>query len=112
MISAIILAIWFGLGARIGRVGFYVLFACAVTMSVQLVGLYLVFATLIIPALATREYRRNQLIFAYIVALVGYALGLALSAWLDWPSGPVIVWTIGLSGVVCYNLGPRRVSGI
>ena len=111
LISAIILAFWFGLGSRIGRVGFYVLFACAVTMSVQLVGLYLVFATLIIPALATREYRRNQLIFAYIVALVGYALGLALSAWLDWPSGPVIVWTIGLFGVACYNLGPRRVSG-
>jgi zinc/manganese transport system permease protein len=109
-ISAVILAIWFGLGTRIGRVGFYVLFACAVTMSVQLVGLYLVFATLIIPALATREYRRKQLVFAYVVALVGYALGLALSAWLDWPSGPVIVWAIGLFGIVCYNIGPRRAS--
>src|SRR5947207_6822359 len=34
---AIILAVWFGAGARIGRVGFYVLFALAVTVSVQLV---------------------------------------------------------------------------
>jgi zinc/manganese transport system permease protein len=101
-ISAIILAIWFGLGTRIGRVGFYVLFACAVTMSVQLVGLYLVFATLIIPALATREYRRKQLFFAYLVALAGYALGLTLSAWLDWPSGPVIVWTIAIAGIVTH----------
>ncbi len=107
-ITAIILAIWYGLGTRIGRVGFYVLFACAVTMSVQLVGLYLVFATLIIPALATREYRRKQLVIAYIVALAGYALGLALSAWLDWPSGPVIVWTITIVGVLAYALRSRR----
>ena len=107
-VTAIILAIWYGLGTRIGRVGFYVLFACAVTMSVQLVGLYLVFATLIIPALATREYRRKQLVIAYIVALVGYALGLALSAWLDWPSGPVIVWTIAIVGILAYALRSRR----
>ncbi len=107
-ISAIILAIWFGVGTRIGRVGFYVLFACAVTMSVQLVGLYLVFATLIIPALATREYRRKQLMVAYIVALIGYALGLALSAWLDWPSGPVIVWTIAIIGILAYALRSRN----
>ena len=107
-VTAIILAIWYGLGTRIGRVGFYVLFACAVTMSVQLVGLYLVFATLIIPALATREYRRKQLVIAYIVALVGYALGLALSDWLDWPSGPVIVWTIAIVGILAYALRSRR----
>lgn len=107
-VTAIILAIWYGLGTRIGRVGFYVLFACAVTMSVQLVGLYLVFATLIIPALATREYRRKQLVIAYIVALVGYALGLALSAWLDWPSGPVIVWTIAIVAILAYALRSRR----
>src|SRR5471030_1354308 len=53
LIYGIIIAVWFGLGERIGRAGFYVLFACAVTVSVQLVGLYLVFATLVIPALAT-----------------------------------------------------------
>lgn len=102
VISAIILTVWFSLGARIGRVGFYVLFACAVTMSVQLIGIYLVFATLIIPALATREYRRRQLVFAYLVAIVGYALGLTLSAWLDWPSGPVIVWAVAIAGILAY----------
>ena len=47
---AVILALWFGLGARLGRVGFYLLFACVVTVSVQLVGLYLVFITLVVPA--------------------------------------------------------------
>src|SRR5262247_67090 len=52
-IYAAILALWFGLRERIGRIGFYVLFGCAVTVSVQLVGLYLVFATLVVPALST-----------------------------------------------------------
>ena len=48
---AAIIGIWFGLSAKLGRVGFYLLFACTVTVSVQLVGLYLVFTTLILPAL-------------------------------------------------------------
>ena len=48
LVSAAIVALWFGLGARLGRMGFYVLFAVAVTLSVQMVGIYLVFATLII----------------------------------------------------------------
>ena len=108
LLSAVVLAIWFFFGARIDRVGFYVLFACAVTLSVQLVGLYLVFATLIIPALATREFKRRQLLLAYALACGGYALGLAVSAWLDWPSGPVIVWAIALIGIAAYALGPRK----
>ena len=37
------------------------LFAVAVTVSVQLVGLYLVFATLIVPPLATRRMTRGRL---------------------------------------------------
>src|SRR5438270_911495 len=37
---AVVLALWFGVGARLGRVGFYILFACVVTVSVQLVGVY------------------------------------------------------------------------
>ena len=50
-----VLGSWFALRQRFGRMGFYVLFAVGVTASVQLVGMYLVFASLIIPALATRE---------------------------------------------------------
>jgi len=39
-IYAVLLTLWFGLRERLGRIGFYVVFACAVTVSVQLVGLY------------------------------------------------------------------------
>ena len=57
---------WAGCSAS-GRFGFYGAFALAVTASVQLVGVYLVFASLIIPALATRAYRGPwRYVFAYI----------------------------------------------
>ncbi|MEO7108701.1 MAG: metal ABC transporter permease [Rhodoferax sp.] len=94
--SAVILfALWRGWVARLGRFGFYAVFALAVTASVQLVGVYLVFSSLIIPALATRTRSGGkQLRAAYAIGVVGYALGLALSAVLDLPSGAVIVWTL------------------
>jgi zinc/manganese transport system permease protein len=89
-----ILALWFGVRERLGRTGFYALFALAVTVSVQLVGLYLVFATLIVPPLATRRMVRGRLAAAWILGGVGYAAGLLISTALDLPSGPVIVWVL------------------
>jgi len=94
LLYAAILAAWFGMRERIGRVGFYVLFALAVTMSVQLVGLYLVFATLIVPPLGTRGMARGRLAAAWGVGAVGYAAGLVLSTAFDLPSGAVVVWTL------------------
>lgn len=101
-LSALLLtALWFGWVARLGRFGFYAVFALAVTASVQLVGVYLVFSSLIIPALGTRAHtgpRRMRL--AYGIGAVGYALGLALSAVFDLPSGAVIVWTLAACALV------------
>jgi len=94
IVYAAVLAAWFGFGERLGRIGFYVLFAIAVTVSVQLVGLYLVFATLIVPPLATRLMRRGRLVVAWIIGSLGYAVGLAVSTAYDLPSGPVIVWSL------------------
>jgi len=88
---ATIVVIWQVLQRRLGRAGFYLLFAAAVTLSVQQVGLYLVFATLIVPALATHRVASRRQPKAYAVALAGYAVGLAASAWLDLPSGAMIV---------------------
>jgi zinc/manganese transport system permease protein len=99
-IYAGILAVWFGLGARLPRAGFYALFAVAVTLSVQLVGLYLVFATLIVPPLATRHMTRGRLQAAWAVGAVGYAAGLLVSTTADLPSGPVIVWVLVALAIV------------
>ena len=103
-----VLALWFGARDRLGRTGFYLLFACAVTVSVQLVGLYLVFATLIVPPLATRHVGRGRLLRAWAIALVGYGGGIALSAVFDVPTGPMIVWTLAATGVAHCALFERR----
>ena len=108
---AVILLVWFMLGERVGRTGFYLLFACAVTVSVQLVGLYLVFTTLIVPALATRRLMRWRLAVAYALGVVGYALGLVISALTDWPSGPAIVWVMTALAVLMFASGPRVAAG-
>jgi zinc/manganese transport system permease protein len=110
LIFAAVLAAWFGLGARLGRAGFYALFACAVTFSVQLVGLYLVFASLVVPALATYYASRQRHLKAYAVGLLGYALGLLASLWLDLPSGSMIVWAMVLVALLAGGL-QRRAGG-
>ena len=100
IVYAGILALWFGVGDRLGRAGFYALFAVAVTLSVQLVGLYLVFATLIVPPLATRRMTRHRLPAAWALGATGYAGGLLLSTTADLPSGPMIVWVLALLAIV------------
>ena len=108
-IYAVVLALWFGLRERLGRIGFYALFGCVVTVSVQLVGLYLVFATLVVPALSTYYTKGRRYPKAYAVGVFGYAVGLLASLWLDLPSGSMIVCTIAVSGILIAFLGrPSR----
>ena len=86
---------------------FYVLFACAVTISVQLVGIFLVFATLDRTGARDALLRGAPDAKAYAVAVGGYALGLVLSALFDAPSGPAVVWAMAIAGVVA-ALAERR----
>lgn len=89
---AVALAVWFGLRRWIGTIGFYALFALVVTQSVQLVGIYLVFASLIVPALASRRFAPSSRIFVgYGVGVLGYVIGLIASALTDLPTGATIV---------------------
>ncbi len=60
LLTVLILAVLFGLKDKMGRAGFYGLFALAVTASVQMVGIYLVFSSLIIPALAVRNWQESR----------------------------------------------------
>jgi zinc/manganese transport system permease protein len=90
----VLIALWLVFGRGRGRTAFYLLFAAAVTISVQIVGLFLVFATLIVPALATRGMLRHRVATGYALAIGGYAIGLVVSALTDLPSGPVIVWAM------------------
>ena len=106
LIYGVIVALWFAFGERLGRIGFYVLFGCTVTVSVQLVGLYLVFITLVMPALATWYARRYRFLKAYLIGALGYALGLAASVASDLPSGAAIVCAMSAIGIAVFALGP------
>ncbi len=95
ILYALALVVWFGFRHKMGQTGFYVLFALVVTQSVQLVGIYLVFASLIIPALASKRFAEKlRLGVGYTVGLIGYVLGLVCSSLFDLPTGAVIVVTL------------------
>jgi zinc/manganese transport system permease protein len=98
ILTAALLVLWRVFNERLGGFGFYALFALAVTASVQLVGVYLVFTSLIVPALATHRLQKRRSIFAYAVGIAGYAAGLLLSVWRDLPSGASIVWAMAVIG--------------
>lgn len=109
LLYALVLAVWFGLRRQMGTIGFYGLFAITVTASVQLVGVYLVFATLIIPALATLGWRGGpRLRRGYALGAAGYGAGLVASALSDLPSGAIIVWTLAGLGAVLAAIGGFR----
>ena len=99
LLYALILLVWFSFAGANRSVLFYILFALAVTASVQLVGVYLVFASLIIPALSMRRAGRYALFGAYLLGTLSYVVGLILSALLDLPAGAVIVWVLALFGI-------------
>jgi len=95
VLSAVILGLWTWMRSRLSGISFYLAFAVVVTASVQIVGIYLVFASLIIPALATQGVRRgNRLMAGYLVGGAAYLLGIILSLLLDLPTGAIIVWSM------------------
>jgi len=102
VISVLVVAAWFWQRERLRGLGFYALFAFAVTASVQLVGIYLVFASLIIPALATRhiEHRWLRVICGYGVGIVGCLAGLVLSVGADLPAGAIVVWSLAITALL------------
>lgn len=99
VLAVLVLASWKTVMRKLGRPGFYLLFAISVTASVQLVGVYLVFASLMVPALATRRLRVHGLPVGYAIGLTGYLVGLVLSALFDLPTGAVIVWTLAMTAL-------------
>ena len=109
VLYAVLLVLWFGFRERMGTAGFYLVFAFAVTASVQVVGVYLVFASLILPALATRRLEGSmRLWLGYALGAVSYFIGIVASALLDLPTGAVAVWAMAAVAVaVGFWVGAR-----
>lgn len=109
VLSAVLLGVLWWRKGQLAGVWFYGLFALAITVSVQLVGVYLVFASLIVPALATTAMKgRGQVRVAYAIGIIGYVAGLVLSAVLDLPSGAMIVWTLAAVALAAQALPALR----
>jgi zinc/manganese transport system permease protein len=113
VLSAGVLAMraWLARRGSEGGFAFYALFALAVTASVQLVGVLLVFASLIAPAVATRGLPERQRISrAYAVGALGFAIGLIVSLIADLPAGAAAVCTLVLLAATGLLLWRRPAS--
>lgn len=88
---------------------FYLPLAIAVTAAVQAIGVYLVFACLIFPAMAvSRMPSRGGLAVGIIIGAAGVASGLLFSLAADLPSGPVAVITIALAALLSTVRAPQH----
>lgn len=78
---------------------FYLSFGVMITFSVGIGGILMVFAYLVIPACIAILFHagmRARLAIGWIVGVVGSALGLVASYYLDMPTGPAVVVVLGL----------------
>ncbi len=108
IVSIGVLIAWFVLKAQQSAAAFYGLFAISITVAVQMVGVYLVFASLIIPALGSRSFpEKSKLPSAYGIGAAGYGFGLVLSALLDLPAGPAIVWMLAIVAGIAVFINSR-----
>ncbi|MDX1804430.1 MAG: metal ABC transporter permease [Alcanivorax sp.] len=80
--------------------GFYLPFAVAITASVQAVGVYLVFASLILPSIAVRSMPGLPgILLGMATGVTGYLLGISASLLWDLPTGPAIVMALAVSAL-------------
>jgi zinc/manganese transport system permease protein len=80
-------------------VAFFILFALAVTAAVRLVGVYVVFSSLILPALAVNALDGPRLGMAWASAGAAVVGGILVSGLLDLPAGPVLVVAFAVSAL-------------
>ena len=99
-------ALWSFMPTKRGKL-FYPLFALTIPFSVSMIGVYLVFASLIFPALAVIK-SKNKFMTGFIVSVVAYFLGLVLSYLIDWPAGPAIVISMAGVGLFFFFLRQNR----
>lgn len=109
LLYSAVIGVWYLRDLAKERLLFYGVLAIVITASVQIVGVLLVFASLIIPVLATQEASpRWRLTIAFNMGAAGYLAGLAVSAVLDISAGAAIVCTLALAAVVTAKLVSRQ----
>ncbi|MBI4638001.1 MAG: metal ABC transporter permease [Candidatus Rokubacteria bacterium] len=100
-----------GLAVRWWDFLFYASFGAVVTRSVRIAGVLLVFAYLIVPALAGAAWGsgwRTRLVFGWTLAAAVSLAGIVTSASLDIPTGATIVCAFGLALLAVWGLAAAR----
>ena len=96
-VYTLVAALWLALPRARTGAGFFLLFALAITASVQLVGIYVVFASLILPALAARTPNGYVLVRALASGVAAVVAAVLISAAADLPAGPFLVVCFAVS---------------
>ena len=99
-ILLVALVLWFRVPLVRGGFLFFLLFAVVITASVQLVGVYVVFASLILPALAVNTFDSRKIWKAMACSVVAVLAGITISALADLPAGPVLVFSYALVAIL------------
>ncbi|PSL16733.1 zinc/manganese transport system permease protein [Marinobacterium halophilum] len=93
LLTPVFLLLWCRRGHWLAGRAFYPCFALLVSLSVPLLGVYLVFVTLIAPALVGQLSGGGRSA-AVLTGGLGYTAGLVCAWWLDWPAGATVVLAI------------------
>lgn len=109
-----------GLNVRFWDFLFYVSFGFVVTSSVKIAGVLVVFAFLIVPstcAIIFSSVARTRLILGWAIGFFVSAIGMAISYFLDFPTGASVVCAFGVTLVMLlvakkiYQINAVRAGG-
>lgn len=92
--------LWFSVPRVRTGLSFFGLFALVATASVQLVGVYVVFASLILPALAVNTMVRRRAFVAIMVSMLSIIIGITVSTLNDLPAGPALVLAFAVVAIL------------
>lgn len=106
-IYLVITGLWLRFPRLHQGVAFYAIFAVAITSSVQLVGVYVVFASLILPALAAVNAKRPLLV-AWLSGLGAVVLGIFIADICQFSAGPTIVVCNALLAIILTTIRSAR----
>jgi zinc/manganese transport system permease protein len=111
LIYAVALAIWHYRDLNRDLVLFHLVFAVVVALSVQIAGVLVVFATLIVPGLAARAAPpRWRHLIAFNVGVAGYLAGLVVSLLFNIPAGASIICALVPAALAAWALIRRAAA--
>ncbi|MBT6207223.1 MAG: hypothetical protein HOI53_04295 [Francisellaceae bacterium] len=83
-----------GINVKLANITYLLLVVATIGIGMRLVGVLLITAMLIIPSATSRFFSKTpeqMAIMASVFGVISVVLGLIMSLYFDWPSGPTIV---------------------